>query len=492
MTPFRTLIKGLSQRASGGDLDVLVRGVVSDTRKLEPGDVYVAVVDALHKGLDFVADAVARGAAALVLPAAPETDPGVPWLVVPHTGAALARLCAAVYGEPTGDLVGITGTSGKTTTATILHTILETAGRKAGLFGTAVGATYLGETRKTGLTTPEAPELFALLAEMRASGVDAVTMEVSSHGISLKRTYGLPWTVGVLTGVGNDHLDFHESHDAYADTKVNWLLDEVARSKRVKGVVVPEDDEFGMQVHSEFRGGPVLTFGFEEEADIFPLSLELSPTGTRGTIHTPDGGLMLDLRLPGRHNVRNAMAAIGAAQLLGIQAIDIVDGISRVQRVPGRLEPVPNDRGFTVLVDYAHKPDALLAVLTSVRELIAETARVIVVFGCGGDRDRQKRPEMARIAYAHADEVVITSDNPRSEDPQSIVEEILLGLPADVDGERVHVDVDRASAIARAMALAEPGDLVLIAGKGHETGQIIKGETRPFDDRLVAAEVLAR
>ena len=504
MSTLASLLKGLHPRSTHGNLDFEVGAVCSDSRKVTPGDVYVAVNDELHDGMKWLADALSRGAGAVVLsklPQAPEGEGGeaaepainVPYVLVPHAGIALALMCANANDNPSAamDLIGVTGTSGKTTTATLIHAILMTAGRRAGLFGTAVGAEFLGRHVKTGLTTPEAPELQAILKEMRLAGCDTVTLEVSSHGIVLKRVAGCEFAVGVFTGLGSDHLDFHGSHDAYGESKVDWLISELPKGKRCKGVVVPFDDEWGQQVHSEFRGR-ILTFGWDEEADIHPPHLELTASGTRGRISTLEGTLTLDLKLIGRHNVRNAMAAIAAAQLLGIPAIDIVDGLSRVKRVPGRLDPVENHKGITVLVDYAHKPDALEAVLKSLRELATEGARLIVVFGCGGDRDRLKRPEMGKLAYALADFVVVTSDNPRSEDPATIIEEILLGLPVDADPERLSVEVDRAAAIALGIERAEPGDIVLIAGKGHETGQVIGAETRPFDDRVVAAEVLAQ
>jgi UDP-N-acetylmuramoyl-L-alanyl-D-glutamate--2,6-diaminopimelate ligase len=494
MKHFKTLLSGLSVRASAGDLETRVLAPQSDTRRIVPGSVFVAVKDAYHDGPKWVADAIEKGAAALILGEAPESELPVPWVVVPHPGHALAVASANFHGNPTRklDLIGITGTSGKTTTAALIHAILTTAGRNAGLFGTTVGAEFAGKAVKTGLTTPESPELQAILADWQARGCDTATMEVSSHGIALKRVAACDFAVGVFTGLGQDHLDFHEDLDDYGETKINWLLGDVQRSKRCKGVVVPEGDDWADQVHAEFRGN-VMTFGFSEEADVYPPHLELTATGTRGRIHTPDGTLTLDLKLPGRHNVKNAMAAICTAILLGIQPIDIVDGLSRVRRVPGRLEPVANDAGLAVFVDYAHKPDALLAVIASLREIVPAGARLIVVFGCGGDRDRQKRPEMGRIAYENADIVVITSDNPRSEAPLAIIDEIALGTPPDAEPGRVHIEVDRRAAIELALLdLAEPGDVILIAGKGHETGQIVGTEVRPFDDRVVAAEILAQ
>ena len=488
---FTELARDVIVKYQGGALaEVEVRRIHCDSRKIQPGDLFCALVDAYRDGREFVPAAIEAGAVGLVLPARPEVDPGVPWIAVPNVAEALARMAAAVMDHPSRKmtLVGVTGTNGKTTTCHILEAIVQSALKRPALLGTTVGARYANKTVTTGLTTPEAPELQELLADMVQAEVDVCAMEVSSHGIALKRVEACEFAAGVLTGVGSDHLDFHADHADYAQTKVEWLLGEVQASPTCLGVVVPIDDEFGREVHQEFRKN-VITFGWDEDADIFPSALEMTPTGSRGRISTPEGTLSFDLKLAGRHNVRNAMAAIGAAQILGLEPIAIVEGIMRVRGVPGRFEAVENQRGFTVLVDYAHTPDALDAAISSVRELTE--GRIIVVFGCGGDRDRAKRPEMARVVADKADHIVVTSDNPRTEDPHEIIEEILLGIPVGAAAGRIHVEPDRRAAIELAIGLAEPGDVVLIAGKGHETGQIIGEEKLPFDDRIVAAEVLA-
>ncbi len=477
-------------------LDVEVRRVHCDSRKVGAGDVFAAIVDVYRDGRQFIETALEAGAVAIVLGETPTeaiitaaTAANAPIVVVPHVATALGQMSAALMDHPSGklELIGITGTNGKTTTAHLLEAILLSAGRSPGLLGTATGARYAGKVIDTGLTTPEAPALQEVLADMVACGVTTAAMEVSSHGIALKRSEGCTFTVGVLTGVGSDHLDFHADHEEYAQTKVNWILGEVQDSKQCRGVVVPADDDYGMEVHREFRKN-ILTFGFDDDADVYPSALELTPTGSKGRIATPEGTLTFDLKLPGRHNVRNAMAAIGAAQVLGVEPIAIVEGLMRVRGVPGRFEAVPNDKGITVLVDYAHTPDALQAATASLRELT--DARLIVVFGCGGDRDKTKRPAMARVVSEGADLMVVTSDNPRSEPPHQIIEEILLGIPVDADPTSILVEPDRAAAIEMAIEAAREGDVVLIAGKGHETGQVIGDEKIDFDDRVVAAEVL--
>lgn len=489
MSTLQDLVIRVIVRETAGDLATEIGQIRTDSRLVQPGDLFCAQNDVYHDGDAYIGAALEAGAAALVVDKRPPGEVAVPWVMVPNVAAATAAIAAEAAGRPSEklDLVGVTGTNGKTTTCHILEAILVMAGRRPGLMGTATGARYAGKTVNTGLTTPEAPALQAILADMVSCSVDAAAIEVSSHGVALHRVDACEFAVGVLTGIGRDHLDFHETQEAYSDTKVNWLLGAVHASAFNKGAVVPVDDPAGQEVLSEYRRN-ILTFGFDEEADIYPSALEFHPTHTRGRISTPEGTLTLNLRLPGRHNVRNALAAIGAAQILGVEPIAIVDGLGRIGGVPGRLEAVPNDRGFTVLVDYAHTPDALQATIASVRELTER--RIIVVFGCGGDRDRTKRPEMARVAHAASDVIVVTSDNPRSEDPHAIIEDMLLGIPVDADPHAVHVEEDRAAAIGLAIGLAKEGDLVLIAGKGHETGQTFADGTVAFDDRQVASEAL--
>ncbi len=484
------LMELLHVRETSGNLDAVAVGHVrADSRRVAPGDLYVATKTVYTDGHKFIADAIARGAAAVVFSDPPAELPAVPWVRV-HSGTmAVGPLASARYGHPSHGLglLGVTGTNGKTTVTWMLESILTSDGRKAGRIGTT-GAHLGSQTVDTGFTTPEAPELQELLHGFLAEGGQAVAMEVSSHAIALRRVHGCRFSVGVFLGIGSDHLDFHGTLEEYSETKVNWLLGDVQHAPSSRGLVVPADDPWGQEVMQEHRGR-LLSFGFDDDADIYPAALELGPELTRGRIATPEGTLQLWLRMPGRHNVRNALAAIAAAQLFGVEPIAIVEGLERFQGVPGRVEPVKNDRGLTVLVDYAHTPDALKATITSLRELTE--GRVLVVFGCGGDRDRTKRPEMGRVVHDLADVMVVTSDNPRSEPPHQIIDEILLGLPVDADPERLVVEVDRRVAIETAISLAEPGDVVLIAGKGHETYQILAEGTVPFDDRTVAAEVLA-
>ncbi len=483
------LIEGELVTSTHGDLTVNISGVRTDSRKVREGDIYCAQVDQYHDGMAYISDAVAKGAAAIVCESAPAPLPDTSCIIVPNAAIAAANLSSRLLGYPSRqlELVGVTGTNGKTTTALILRAILAVARKNWGVVGTTVGARWLDRHVQTGLTTPEAPELQAILAAMVSDEVDVCAMEVSSHGIALHRVAACEFAVGIFTGLGRDHLDFHESIEAYADTKINWLLGEVQQSQTLKGLVAPADDPYGQEVLSEFRY-PTMTFGFDDSADIYPIDLELTPSGTKGRISTPIGTLTITLKLPGRHNLRNAMAAIGAALLLDIEPIDIVDGLMRVPTVRGRFETVPNTLGLNVLVDYAHTPDALETAISSLRELTA--GKVITVFGCGGDRDKSKRPEMARAVHGNADITIVTSDNPRSEDPHHIVSDILTGIPSGRPENSVVVEIDRQKAIEKALALATPADVVLIAGKGHETVQVIGSESLAFDDVAVAQQLM--
>jgi UDP-N-acetylmuramoyl-L-alanyl-D-glutamate--2,6-diaminopimelate ligase len=483
-----TLLKNVMVRESSSDMDVDIQSIRMDSRKIKSGDLFAAVKDFYRDAHSYIAHAVEQGAAAVLLSDAPTSDIGVPWVRVHNVLEYLGPMCSTLYGHPSTKLavVGITGTNGKTTTAQMIESILHSASIKSGFIGTT-GVRYGDIETTTGLTTPEAPEFQELLFKMEADGVQAAAVEVSSHGIALKRVHGTQFTCGVFTGLGRDHLDFHEDMTDYTETKVNWMLGEVDHSPIGQGAVVPLDDETGRVILSEFRGR-IYTFSFDDDADIYPQALKYSEKGTQGRLVSPHGSLSLNLNVPGKHNVRNAMAAAGAALIMDIEPIAIVEGLQRFRGVPGRFESIANDREMFIYIDYAHTPDALRAALGSLREI--SSGRVIVVFGCGGDRDRLKRPEMAHVAVENADLIVVTSDNPRSEDPESIVNEILAGIPGGADGDRVFVELDRTAAITAAIKMAKPGDAILVAGKGHESGQIIGDKVIPFDDAKVVAEVL--
>jgi UDP-N-acetylmuramoyl-L-alanyl-D-glutamate--2,6-diaminopimelate ligase len=460
-----------------GAADVEIAALAYDNRRVVPGALFFCVPGFTRDGHDFAPDAVARGAAALVV-----TRPlglGVPEVVVDDVRAAMARAAARFHGDPTARLpvVGITGTNGKTTTAFLLRSLLEAAGRPCGLLGT-VKSVVAGEERAVVRTTPEAIDLQAIFAEMRAGGDAACAMEVSSHALELRRTEGIHFAVAVFTNLTQDHLDFHPDMEAYFRAK--RLLFEAAAGTRIANA----DDPFGRRLADEFPG--TVTFGTGAGADYRAVDVRAGRSGSELVVRSQDGDFPTSIPLPGRFNVANALGAWAAARALGVSPGVLARALPQAGAVPGRFQPVDEGQPFAVLVDYAHTPDSLENVLRAARDLA--DGRVIAVFGAGGDRDRGKRPLMGEIAARLADVALVTSDNPRSEDPEAILDAIVAGAGPDTPLER---EVDRRVAIARAVAVAEPGDVVVIAGKGHEQGQEFAGGHKvPFDDIAVAREAL--
>lgn len=470
-----------------GDLDVAVTGISLSTQRILPGDLYAALPGTRAHGADFADQALAAGAVAVLTDAdgADRLPPGTPVLVVEHPRAVLGRVAAHLYGEPTADLtvIGVTGTQGKTTTTRLLEAGLEQAGVPAAVVGT-VGTRIHGVDVKTSLTTPEAPDLHGLFAVMREQGVVACAMEVSSHALVLGRVDGVVFDVATFLNLGRDHLDFHPDVDDYFAAKASLFTPERAR-RGLSNV----DDEHG-RLLLERAGIPMQTFSSEgRDADWRAVDVELAGDGARFTVTGP-GGLRVDagVPVPGAFNVSNALAAIASAALAGLDPHQVARGIAAGGGVPGRLERVDADQDFTVVVDYAHKPDAVEAVLATLRPLTE--GQVIVVLGAGGDRDPGKRPIMGEIAARLADVVIVTDDNPRTEDPTAIRAAVVAGTRGGA-AEVVEIG-DRRAAIRDAVRRARREDVVLIAGKGHETGQEVHGEVHPFDDRVVAAEEIAQ
>ena len=432
-----------------------VHDLAYDTRSVVPGSVFFCYAGAHVDRHDLAAEAVAKGAVALVVER--PVPVAVPQVVVPDARAAMAVAADELYGRPTEalEVAGVTGTAGKTTTAFLLHAILETAGRRPGLLSTVENR--IGDERVPAVrTTAEAIDLQRSFRAMLDAGNRSCVMEATSHGSALRRLDRVRFAIVVFTNLSQDHLDLHGTMESYFEAKRRLFAPGVP-------AVVNVDDVWGRRLNAELS--ETVTFGFGGGADVGPSAL--------------DG---IGLKLPGRHNVANALAAFAAARVLGVERDAIVRGLERVDAVPGRMERVDAGQPFSVLVDYAHKPDALEQVLKAARSLAQ--GRVICVFGCGGDRDREKRPVMGRIAAELADIAIVTSDNPRSEDPDAIIAEIVAGAAG------LEVEPDRSSAIELAVARARPGDVVVIAGKGHEQGQEIGGRKLPFDDREVAREAL--
>lgn len=472
--------------AINGDPSTPVSGVAHDSRDVAPGDLFFCVVGAKVDGHDLAGAAKESGAVALCVQR--ETASGLPEIVVSDVRAAMPLLSAAALGFPSRDLqmLGVTGTNGKTTTAFLIETILRSAGRKPGLVGTI--ETHIGDEIRPGVrTTPESLDLQKLLAEMRDASVDSVAMEVTSHALVLNRVDGVFYDAVAFTNLTQDHLDFHPSMDDYFAAKAMLFTPERARAAAVN-----LDDAYGQKL-MERAAVPTIGFGSAEDADVRAVDIELESSGSNFLIVTPYGEAKIRTGLAGPFNISNCLAAASVALQAGIDIEAVATGIGELRAVPGRFESVDAGQPFSVIVDYAHTPDSLDNILVAARRLAtASGGRLITVFGAGGDRDRSKRPLMGIAAAKGSDVVIVTSDNPRSEVPEAIIAEIVQGVSTvRADGPDV-VCVDRAEAIEVAITQAVPGDVVVIAGKGHETGQEFATETIPFDDRKVATEALAR
>jgi len=509
-----TLAESVAGAGLTGDPGTEVSALAYHTRDVVAGTLFVCVRGFTHDGHDHAAEAVRRGAVALVcerrLPAA------VPQLVVPSTREAMPLLAARFYGDPSRrlDVVGVTGTNGKTTTAHLLANMFEACGRRSGVLGTVTNRVG-GVDEPVLLTTPESLDLQALLARMVAAGDDACVMEVSSHALALGRAAGVRFAAAVFTNLSRDHLDFHADLEDYYAAKRRLFLDDGAAPPDTVAVV-NLGGPWGRRLASECRepyGARLWTCAVEERAgapaaagtrgpdagpaagevpaDVQAVDVRLAVDGAAFTLVAPRAGVerRVDVRLAARFNVENALTAATAALALGLPAGAALAGLSAAEGVAGRFEAVRAGQPFAVLVDYSHTPDSLENALLAARSIAA--GRLLVVFGCGGDRDRGKRPLMGGIAARLADLTYVTSDNPRCEDPDAIIAEILAGVPAE-RRPATTAEADRRRAIELAVAEARPGDVLLIAGKGHEQGQTFAGRKVPFDDRLVAAESLGR
>jgi UDP-N-acetylmuramoyl-L-alanyl-D-glutamate--2,6-diaminopimelate ligase len=478
------LLAGIATRIEGAR-DAEIRELAYDSRRACPGALFFALRGEQADGHAFAAEATRRGAVALVVERAPDALPApVALAFVPDARRALAEVAARFFGEPARGmtLVGVTGTSGKTSTVRMIESVLASAGRRSGSIGT-VSLRWPGHDEPSKLTTPESLDLQRALARMRDAGVDAVALEVSSHGLAQGRLQPLRFAAAVFTNLTQDHLDYHSDMQRYAEAKALLFgaayLDGPA--------VINASDPYGERMARAARDAGRRVVGYargkDSRAEVHTVHEEVELSGARVEIACGGERLRLTIPLPGDFQVENALAASAAAWALGVAPERIAEGIARCPAVPGRLERVGSALPL-VLVDYAHKPGALDFMLARVRPFVR--GRLICVFGCGGDRDRTKRPLMARAACRHADLVIATSDNPRSEDPAAILREVATGLSG-----RHELIVDRRAAIERAVALAGDDDVVVIAGKGHEDYQIVGGERRPFDDRLEAARALA-
>lgn len=488
------LTKDLGAPEYSGSGDIEIGDVAYDSRQVAPGTLFFCVPGLRVDGHDFAPDAARRGAAALVCERRLGLD--IPQVVVADPRAAMAPVAARFFGDPSGKLtiVGVTGTNGKTTTSFLVRALLESAGHRCGLLGT-VERVVGGRGEPVERTTPEAIDLFRLFRRMYEAGDTACVMEVSSHALALNRCDNIDFDCAIFTNLSQDHLDFHETMDNYFGAKRQLFFS--ARLHPPKIAVINEDDSYGRHLAESLSeaGYVPVTFAIDEPgADYRAVDLDPDAPGGRFTVLCPgDRGFAVETRLRGLFNVSNILGAVAAALELGADPNKVAEAVREMPPVPGRFEAIDAGQDFAVLVDYAHTPDALENVLLEARKIAA--GRLLVVFGCGGDRDREKRPRMGGIASRLADVAIVTSDNPRNEEPEAIIEEIVSGAKQ-AEGyspTRVRIEADRREAIRQAFSAASAGDVVLIAGKGHERGQELEaGRKVPFDDREVAREELAR
>src|SRR5688500_174730 len=470
------LIGALAPSEIAGGRPAEIADLAYDTRSVSAGALFFCVRGERVDGHDLAWEAIERGAVAVVVERMLDVD--VPQLLVPSTRESMAVAADVFFGEPTQELEvgGVTGTNGKTTTALLLHGILEAAGRRPGLVGTVeweVG----GERRPAPFTTPEAIDLQRLFREMLDTGNRSAAVEASSHGAALRRLDRVRFDALVFTNLSQDHLDLHGTMEEYFGAKRRLFT-----GPAPPPAAVNIGNDWGRRLADDLTDqhrAPLVTFALDEEADVRPEGLLVDTRGSRFRA----AGIDIETRLRGRFNVENALGTVAAGLLLDLDEDAIAEGIAAVTDVPGRFETVEEGQPFAVVVDYAHTPDSLATVLQAARELA--TRKMIVVFGAGGDRDRGKRPLMGKVAADLADVTIVTSDNPRSEEPLAIIQDVLQGTGVDVE-----IDPDRRSAIARAVSLAEEGDVVVVAGKGHEQGQNVGGVVTPFDDREVVLDAI--
>ena len=480
------LLRGVETRATAEHSDLEISEIAYDSRRVKPGSLFVAIRGEKTDGNNFVPDAVARGAVAILSeqPRLGTLPSGFPWVQVSDARKVLAISGANYYERPAEvlKLIGVTGTNGKTTTSYLVDSILRAAGCKVGLLGT-IGYRLVQETLPAPNTTPESLDLQRFLAEIvRAGGTHAV-LEASSHALALDRLWGCPFAVAIFTNLTRDHLDYHKTLEDYFAAKRR--LFEGAGAPAPAAGVINRDDEYGRQLSG--LAARTLTYGLEPGADVTTRKPSLSLSGLEFVAETPDGKIEARSKLVGRPNVYNILAAIGAGVALHLSREVIAAGIHQLSAVPGRFERIEEGQPFLVVVDYAHTDDALRNLLATAREL-NPAGRIITLFGCGGDRDRTKRPLMGEAAGRVSDIVVLTSDNPRSEDPLLIINDAIVGLQR--TKAKLVVEPDRQKAVEAALDVARAGDIVLLAGKGHETVQVLRDRSIEFDDREVARRIL--
>ena len=482
MMKLKDLLKNVEYKAQSAfprGLDIDIKGVSSDSKTAGKDYLFIAVSGTNFDGHKFANEAADKGAAAVVLEKDIALPDNVARIFVRDSRAAAPKIANNFFGRPIEKLacIGITGTNGKTTISYLMDSIISAAGHKAGVIGTIsyrIGKRLIPATN----TTPGPVDLYGFMGEMVRNSSDYLVMEVSSHALDQNRVGGIDFSAAIFTNLTGDHLDYHKTFDEYFR----------AKSRLFEGLkdgayaVINIDDEWGKKLVKVSKG-KVVTYGTKLVADYLASDIKLSLDGTRFTINSPKGSLAVSSKLIGLHNVYNMAAAAACGMSLGFSAGEVKRGLEDMKAVPGRLEPVDCGQSFKIFVDYAHTDDALYNVLSALKPLIGK--KIIIVFGCGGDRDRTKRPRMGKVASGMADLVIVTSDNPRGEEPQAIADEIASGISK----KNYKVILDRSRAIEEALSMAREGDCVLIAGKGHEAYQIFKNTTIPFDDREVAKKI---
>ncbi|KUO73574.1 MAG: hypothetical protein APF77_02765 [Clostridia bacterium BRH_c25] len=476
------LLKGVDIISSRGSMDVEINGIVYDSRKIKKGNLFICVSGYTKDGHSYISDALQRGAAAFLVEKDVDVE-GAAVVKVNSSRSAMPLLANNFYGNPTQKLrlIGITGTSGKTTTTYLVKSIFEAAQKKTGLLGSI--STQIGDKiYVSSKTTPESLDLQNLFREMVDMHMDYAVMEVSSHSLELGRVDGCKFSVGVFTNLSQDHLDFHKTMESYREAKKKLFY------KTGDANIINIDDMHGKLIADELSSlkVPLITFGIDHQADIMAKDIRINSKGVSFVLTTPKYEAELKIKIPGKFSVYNALAAAAVAYVAGIDRKTIREGLYKVGCVPGRSEIVETDTPYTVIIDYAHKPDGLEKILTAIRQYAK--GRIITLFGCGGDRDKEKRPMMGRIAGELSDYVIITSDNPRSENPLEIIEQAEAGIKS-TGCDYICIE-NRRDAIKYALKTANPDDIVVLAGKGHETYQVLKDRTIPFDERDIVAELL--
>lgn len=488
----RELLNDIDIVNFNGDYDLNISGVSFDSKKVKEGFLFVALPGEKTDGHSYINSAVKNGSKALIVEKVPENNSlEVSVVQVNDSRAALGRVSANFFRHPTKELtlVGITGTNGKTTITYLLESIWQHQNKKFGIIGT-IDYRYGETVKQSSMTTPESLDLMGMFREMRDQGVETVAMEVSSHAIDKQRVAHCHFDSAVFTNLTQDHLDYHDSMESYFEVKKRLFTEFLQESdKEEKYSIINIDDPFGARLAEDVSGN-VLTYSLANpNASVYAKSSVITTNGIEANVATPKGDIQINSTLFGEHNLSNILAAVATASSLGTTNVDIEKGLSNIDSVPGRLEGIPNEKGFNILVDYAHTPDALKNVLLASRPLTK--GRLILVFGCGGDRDNAKRPLMGKIGKELSDVLIVTSDNPRTEDPETILNHIEEGVYEAGENEKPYFRIaDRAQAIKQAIMSAQKNDTILIAGKGHEDYQIIGTTKYTFDDREIAKEAL--